>query len=293
VFRTAVTVSAGVLLLGALAPASASPANAETEYQVPAQIDGMPVEEYIDKYDHPLGSQIRRVEGDDSTPQTVHAAETNPTTNASGEEVLAGVEGMDVSGHQGNVDWQHWWNQGKRFTYVKATEGTGYRNPYHPQQYNGSYDVGMIRGSYHFALPDRSSGAAQANYFVDHGGGWSADGRTLPGALDIEYNPYGDRCYGKSQAAMGAWIRDFHDTYHARTGRWPVIYTTTGWWNECVGTAENFGSTVPLWLARYDSTIGPLPHGWTFHTFWQYTSSPIDYNRFNGSADRLRVLAKG
>ncbi len=49
----------------------------------------------------------------------------------------------------------------------------------------------MIRGAYHFATPDTTSGAAQANYFVDHGGGWSRDGKTLPGALDIEWNPYG------------------------------------------------------------------------------------------------------
>ncbi|GIM94689.1 hypothetical protein Ato02nite_064820 [Paractinoplanes toevensis] len=41
----------------------------------------------------------------------------------------------------------------------------------------------MIRGAHHFALPNRSSGSAQADFFVGRGGGWSADGRTLPGAL--------------------------------------------------------------------------------------------------------------
>lgn len=49
--------------------------------------------------------------------------------------------------------------------------------------------------------------ATQANYFVDHGGGWSADGRTLPGTLDIEYNPYGATRYGLTKAGMSAWIR--------------------------------------------------------------------------------------
>jgi hypothetical protein len=47
----------------------------------------------------------------------------------------------------------------------------------------------MIRGAYHFARPHTTSGVIQAEYFVDHGGGWSGDGTTLPGALDIEYNP--------------------------------------------------------------------------------------------------------
>src|SRR5690242_15584804 len=104
--------------------------------------------------------------------------------------------GQDVSSYQGSVNWTAQWNAGSRFAFIKATEGTYYTNPSFAQQYNGSYNVGMIRGSYHFARPDTTSGATQADYFVNHGGGWSADGKTLPGALDIEYNPYGAECYG-------------------------------------------------------------------------------------------------
>ena len=209
---------------------------------------------------------------------------------------LASVEGVDVSSHQGNVDWPALWADGNRFAYVKATEGTYYRNEYFAQQYNGSYDVGMIRGAYHFGVPDSSSGVDQANFFVDNGGGWSADGKTLPGVLDIEYNPYGERCYGLSQAEMVAWIKDFTRTYKSRTGRDAVIYTTTDWWTQCTGNSPEFGSTNPLWIARWAASPGTLPAGWSFHTFWQYTSSgPIvsDHDRFNGSMDRLRVLATG
>ena len=97
---------------------------------------------------------------------------------------------MDVSSHQQNLDWVSAYAAGSRFAYVKATEGTYYTNPYFAQQYVGSADVGMIRGAYHFANPRTSSGADQARYFVNHGGGWSNDGRTLPGLLDIEFNPY-------------------------------------------------------------------------------------------------------
>jgi len=203
------------------------------------------------------------------------------------------VRGMDVASHQGNVDWNYWWGQGMRFVYAKATEGTSYQNPYFAQQYNGSYQVGMIRGAYHFALPDRSSGRDQANYFVDHGGGWSDDGRTLPGALDIEYNPYGATCYGKSASGMAAWIHDFADTYHSRTGRYPTIYSTTNWWQTCTGNAGSFGETSALWLARYGPEPGGLPAGWGVHTIWQYSSDPVDQNWFNGSYERLKVFAKG
>lgn len=61
-----------------------------------------------------------------------------------------------------------------------------YKSPSFSSQYTGATKAGLLRGSYHFALPDQSSGAAQANYFASNGGGWSDDGITLPGALDIE-----------------------------------------------------------------------------------------------------------
>ena len=205
------------------------------------------------------------------------------------------TEGVDVSSHQGNVAWPTLWSSGVRWAYAKATEGTYYTNPYHAQQYNGSYDVGMVRGAYHFATPDTTSGAAQADYFVDRGGAWSADGRTLPGVLDIEWNPYGDDCYGKSASSMVSWIRDFLDRYRARTGRDAVIYTATSWWKQCTGNYAGFAST-PLWIARYASTVGELPAGWSTYTMWQYTSTgPTvgDHDRFNGTLDGVRIFAAG
>jgi GH25 family lysozyme M1 (1,4-beta-N-acetylmuramidase) len=222
------------------------------------------------------------------TPVTAPAGPTDAIRAAATQ-----TPGIDVASHQGNVDWAYWWGQGKKFAYVKATEGTYYTNPYFPQQYNGSYNIGMIRGAYHFARPDTTTGATQANYFVDHGGGWSGDGKTLPGALDIEYNPYGATCYGLSHSAMVSWIRSFTSQYKARTGRDAVIYTTTDWWTQCTGNNASFGSTNPLWIARYASAPGTLPAGWGTRTIWQYTSSPLDQNYFNGAYDRLQALANG
>lgn len=234
-----------------------------------------------------MGAGVRMHEGDSTDG-------TQPDKNRAG--LLASVHGVDVSSHQGNVAWSTLWNSGVRFAYAKATEGTSYKNPYFAQQYNGSYNVGMIRGAYHFALPNSSSGATQANYFASNGGGWSKDGKTLPGVLDIEYNPYGATCFGLSKSAMVNWIKDFTSTYKARTGRDAVIYTTTSWWTQCTGNSSAFGNSNPLWIARYASSPGTLPAGWGFYTFWQYTSSgPTvgDHDYFNGSMTRLKVLANG
>ncbi|KQX13951.1 lysozyme [Streptomyces sp. Root431] len=206
------------------------------------------------------------------------------------------TEGVDVSSHQGNVAWSTLWNSGVKWAYVKATEGTYYKNTYFTQQYNGSYNVGMIRGTYHFATPDTTTGAAQADYFVNNGGGWSADGKTLPGVLDIEWNPYGATCYGKTASGMVAWIQDFVNRYKYRTGRDAVIYTATSWWKQCTGNYGGFASTNPLWIARYATTVGELPAGWQYYTMWQYTSSgPTvgDHNHFNGDYSRVQALANG
>jgi GH25 family lysozyme M1 (1,4-beta-N-acetylmuramidase) len=270
----ATAVAASVVIAGVAAPAladqTASPAG-----------DLSPVDAYVQKYDHPMGSQIRKHEGTAQMPRTVDPTDVG---------VLASVPGIDVSGHQGNVNWPAQWNAGKRFVWVKATEGTGYRNPYFSQQYNGSYNQGFIRGAYHFALPDRSSGATQANFFSNNGGGWSGDGKTLPGAMDMEYNPYGATCYGKTKAAMTQWILDFSNTYKARWNKYPAIYTSTSWWSQCV--SGDFSSTNPLWVARYSSTVGALPYNWSVYTVWQYSSSPIDQNTFNGDYSRLQVFAR-
>jgi GH25 family lysozyme M1 (1,4-beta-N-acetylmuramidase) len=203
----------------------------------------------------------------------------------------APVLGLDVSGHQPGIDWAAVRSGGAQFAYVKASEGMGFVNPQFASQYNGSYRAGLIRGAYHFARPDISSGAAQATFFTTHGGGWSADGRTLPGAVDLEPDPRGAQCYGLSPSAMVAWIASFAAAYHGLTSRWPVIYTTSRWWAACTGGYGGFASQDPLWIA---GAASPLPAGWGTYTFWQYAQSgtfPGDQDTFNGSRAMLRRFA--
>lgn len=199
--------------------------------------------------------------------------------------------GIDVSSYQGDVDWASYASQGVTWAYTKATEGNYYKSPSFSSQYTGSYNQGLVRGAYHFATPNDTDGATQANYFVDNGGGWSADGKTLPGMLDIENNPYGATCYGLSQGDMVNWIAAFANQYKARTGRDVVIYTNAPWWSSCTGNSAAFTTTNPLDIAAWGSEPTTLPGGWPFYTFWQFTDTPVDKNWFNGNHDRLVALA--
>lgn len=238
------------------------------------------------------------------TSQTASPQTASPMTSW----MAPGTQGLDVSGWQStespagsgiyydNVDWQSQWNAGARFAYIKATEGTSGTNRVFSQQYTNATNAGMIRGGYHFALPPLSSGADQANYFLNNGGGWSGDGLTLPPLLDIEYNPYsalGDTCYNMAGSAMANWIRDFSNTILARIGRLPAIYTTQDWWNKCTGGDGGFGAN-PLHIAAYSTWVGNMPSGWNDYKIWQYSSSgPFagDSNAFNGSYQDLRNFA--
>ena len=207
------------------------------------------------------------------------------------------TSGIDISAYQGDINWADVCPY-VGFVYAKATEGTYYTNPDFYNQYEGPYDCGVIRGAYHFANPSNSQGNTQADYFVAHGGGWSGDGLTLPGALDIEYNPYGQECYNLTQSQMVSWISNFINEYAYREHVYPVIYSTTDWWRTCTGDHRwYFGSRDPLWIANYtDSHGGPMPAAWSFYTFWQYRSSgslPGDQDVFNGAYSELKRIAKG
>ncbi len=204
--------------------------------------------------------------------------------------------GLDVSHHQGDIAWSSVYGNGARFAYIKATESTTYTDPKFSQNYGGARAAGLARGAYHFALPDRSSGATQADYLLANGGGLAPDGMTLPPMLDIEYNPYGATCYGLSQNSMALWVRAFSDRIHARTNRYPTIYTTTNWWTTCAGNNASFGTTNPLFIARYSSAVGTLPAGWAAYTIWQYADAgifPGDQDHFNGTLSQLLTFARG
>ncbi|OEV12836.1 GH25 family lysozyme [Streptomyces nanshensis] len=214
-----------------------------------------------------------------------------------GPQDTSGVQGIDVSHYQGAINWGSVKGAGIEFAWIKATEGTSYKDPQFSANYLGAHDNGVIRGAYHFARPDASSGAAQADFFAKSGGAWSADNLTLPGVLDIENGP-SSQCHGLSQAAMRTWISDFYDTYKARTSRDVVIYTTANWWNTCTGNWTGMSAKTPLWVAHWTNGSPTIPTGFPSWTVWQYTDqgniggiNPVDRDKFNGSRDRLLALA--
>ena len=206
-----------------------------------------------------------------------------------------GPLGIDVSHYQGTVNWSSVKAAGISFAYIKDTEGTTYKDPDFNTNYLNAYNAKVIRGAYAFAQPSSSTGAAQATYFADNGGAWSADNLTLPGMVDLEGG-----CYGMSTSAMQSWILDFYNTYKSKTGRDVVIYTSPSWWNTCTGGWTGMYSKSPLFVADWTTASTPtIPSGFPYATLWQYTDSgsvsgvsgAVDRDRFNGTSTGLLNLA--
>jgi len=88
--------------------------------------------------------------------------------------------GIDVSAHQGPVDWKAVAGDGIDFAYLKATEGGDHIDARFAENWRGARAAGVDRGAYHFFTLCRP-GAEQARHFLDV----APDGE-LPRAVDVE-----------------------------------------------------------------------------------------------------------
>ena len=94
---------------------------------------------------------------------------------------------------------------------------------------------------------------------------------------------------------MRSWIASFVNQYHARTGRWATIYTTTDWWTTCTGNYQRLRRQRPaVDRPLLQHRRAPCRPAGATYSFWQWSSSgifPGDQNVWNGTLDRLKVLA--
>ena len=71
-------------------------------------------------------------------------------------------QGIDVSRHQGLIDWPTVARQGVDFAYIKASEGGDQRDWRFEENWRGAGEAGIARGAYHyFTLCTPGDGYAQ------------------------------------------------------------------------------------------------------------------------------------
>lgn len=128
------------------------------------------------------------------------------------------VQGVDVSRHQGPIDWRTLAGADIRFAYIKATEGGDYVDPMLAAHWKGAGDAGVKRGAYHFFTLCRS-GALQAMHFIG-----AAPRGELPPAVDLEH--MGPCREGPTMTDVAREVDVYLDAVERAWGRRPILYTT-------------------------------------------------------------------
>lgn len=177
------------------------------------------------------------------------------------------VNGVDVSAYQGQVDWDTLSSQDIDFAYIKATEGSTFKDSCFEYNWKEAGETDLRIGAYHF-FSFESSGEKQAANFID-----SVDviPMMLPPVIDVEY-------YGKYQneddidvVEIRAELRNMISILKEEYGVNPVLYVSEETYNTIV--AQEF-SDCDIW---YRSVYGKID-GDLDWTFWQYSNR----HRLNG-----------
>lgn len=233
-----------------------------------------------------------------SSPESTLEPEPTPTPDRSATR----LPGIDISHHNGDIDFERVRKAGKRFVFMKATQATDFIDPRFTQNVERARASGIAHGAYHF-FDYQTDGRAQADHFLDvveaQGG---LDG-SLPPVVDVEcWRPIGPSIHVLSATRL----RDFVDRVYERTGRFPIVYTSVRMWREVMGDAQGFGD-LPLWAACWGCDTPALPAGWRDWVVWQtgLTRIPrvgrvgdrlisrLDGNFFNGGDRELEALRSG
>jgi len=194
------------------------------------------------------------------------------------------IQGIDVSHHQQNVDWNTVASQNFHFTFLKASEGLQHTDPKFPVNWASAKTSGLVRGAYHFFRADKSAESQLENFASEV----ALQAGDLPPVLDIE------TLDGASREELIAGVRTWLYLAEIKYGVKPVIYTNLKfYYRYLAGQFDDY----PYWMARYGSkepTIGPSMKP----AFWQYgdrgriagIAGNVDLNVFIGNQDAFNAL---
>jgi lysozyme len=129
------------------------------------------------------------------------------------------VRGIDVSHHQGTIDWAAVASAGYRFAWIKASEGGDSRDSRFAESWEGASAAGVVPGGYHFYTFCRTPEEQAANFL---GALEGRDGTALPPVVDVEY---GGNCSRRPTDLAGELER-FRGVVERKLGRRPLVYTT-------------------------------------------------------------------
>jgi lysozyme len=172
------------------------------------------------------------------------------------------VRGIDVSHHNGTIDWPRVAEQDIDFAWIKATEGSSHVDSRFAANWAQAQRAGIPTGAYHF-MSFESPGADQAHNMIAT---VPRVAGTLAPVVDLE--PYGSFMGDLPPAAeVRAILSPLLSTLEAHYGIAPVIYTTPSAYRAYL---VDLYPDNPIW---FRSVAWPprIPDGRDW-TVWQYSN---------------------
>lgn len=198
------------------------------------------------------------------------------------------VRGIDVSHHQGDIDWQEVADAAVDFAFIKATEGRDHLDTRFPHNWAEAERVGLRRGAYHF-FTFCTPGDEQARHFLEV---VPPTPGALPPAVDVEFA--GNCRAWSSIDGIRSELRAFLTRVEAAWGQRPLLYIT--WESESRIVSGHFDD-YPIWIRN---TVWRPLGGASEWVFWQFTDeaelpgidTPVDMNVYRGDPKALAALAR-
>lgn len=170
------------------------------------------------------------------------------------------LRGVDISSYQADVDMKSLSNQGVRFIYIKATEGSSHVDERFKENWKNAAETEMKSGAYHF-FSFESSGETQAENYINTVG--DLKDRLIP-AVDVEMHGKTEKEPPEKDAVvrqLKIFMAVLEDEYKAK----PMIYAQKDVYDKYL--KDDF-SGYPIWVRNvYLPAYVDFGGDWTI---WQY-----------------------
>lgn len=195
------------------------------------------------------------------------------------------VRGIDISSHNGIIDFQEVARSGIEFVFIKATEGRDFKDKRFRSNYDKARAAGLKTGIYHFFRFDRD-GVEQALNLMRTVGKRRPE---LGIVIDVEKTGNPDTIATETVTRRLSEMVDYLNLLGHRV----MFYSNREGYYEYL--ADTFPG-APLWICGFSEN--PINAEWTF---WQFNhrgrvdgiSGDVDLNAFCGSREEWQSFLEG
>ncbi len=188
------------------------------------------------------------------------------------------VHGIDISHFQEIVQWNRLLARNTKgdtirflFVYIKATQGVLIQDNMFEENWEEAKDHHIIRGAYHYFLPDRDPHVQALNFIANV----KLSPGDLPPAVDIE------DAKGKSKEEIVTALKEFLAEVEANYKVKPVIYSNINFIEDYLD--EDFRD-YGFWVSHYNRASIDIDDDSLKWVFWQH-SNKSDLLGINGTTD--------